>query len=51
MKNRKKKLCPKCLSILKYEKDKKLKKEYPLYCSSCNENFYLFEVVKNVKKR
>ena len=39
MKNRKKRLCPKCLSVLKYEKDKHLKKEYEYSCNVCNENF------------
>ena len=50
MKNRKKKLCPKCLNILKYEKNKKLKREYPYICTSCDENFYSIEVVKTRKK-
>ena len=51
MKNRKKKLCPKCLNILKNETNKKLKREYPFFCSSCDENFYNFEIVKTIKKR
>ena len=46
MKNRKKKLCPKCLNVLKYEKNKPLKKKYPYICTSCDENFYSIEVVK-----
>lgn len=50
MKNRKKKLCPKCLNVLKYEKDKNLKKEYKYSCSICDENFYSIEAVKTTKK-
>ena len=50
MKNRKKKLCPKCLSVLKYEKDKNLKREYPYVCTHCDENFYSVEAVRTTKK-
>lgn len=51
MKNRKKKLCPKCLSVLKNEKDKSLKIEYPYACTNCDENFYSVEAVKTCRKR
>lgn len=50
MKNRKKKLCPKCSSVLRYEKNKELKKEYTYVCLNCDENFYSTEAVKTQKK-
>lgn len=50
MKNRKKKLCPKCSSVLRYEKDKNLKRQYPYVCTNCDENFYSVEAVKTTKK-
>lgn len=50
MKNRKKKLCPRCSSVLRYEKDKNLKKEYPYVCTHCDENFYSVEAVRTTKK-
>lgn len=50
MKNRKKKLCPHCFGILKHEKDKYLRREFPLVCTTCNENFYSFEAKKTTKK-
>ena len=37
--------CPKCKKVVRKETDKKLKKEYPYFCSNCDENFYKFEVV------
>lgn len=50
MKNRKRKICPKCLGNLRLEKDKYLKQEYKYYCFCCNENFYKFEILKTKKK-
>lgn len=50
MKNRKKKFCPKCLNVLKYENDKSLKRKYPYVCTNCDENFYSIEIIKTSKK-
>lgn len=50
MKNRKKKLCPSCGSLLRFEKDRALKREYTYVCNSCEQNFYKFEAVKSIKK-
>lgn len=39
----KKLICKKCGNEVLAEKDKALKKEYPYYCSFCDENKYRFE--------
>lgn len=39
------KKCFRCGTRLKMERDKDLKKEYPYYCSACDENMYSFEAV------
>lgn len=39
----KKLVCKKCGNEVLPEKDKALKKEYPYYCSFCDENRYRFE--------
>lgn len=39
----KKLVCKKCGNEVLPEKDKALKKEYPYYCSFCDENKYRFE--------
>ena len=36
-------ICKKCGSEILSENDKALKKEYPYYCSFCDENKYEFE--------
>lgn len=41
----KKLVCKKCGNEVLPEKDKALKKEYPYYCSFCDENKYSFECI------
>lgn len=42
----KKLICKKCGNEVLPEKDKALKKEYPYYCSFCDENKYRFECMR-----
>lgn len=39
------KICRRCGSAVKKEKNRVLRKEYPYYCPNCDENMYGFEVV------
>lgn len=38
--------CRHCGEKLRNETDPELKKEYPLVCPGCDENFYFFEAIK-----
>ena len=38
--------CKRCGSYVKKETTKGLRKEYPFYCPSCDENMYRFETIK-----
>lgn len=43
-------ICKKCGREILPENDKALKKEYPYYCSFCDENKYEFECMGVGKK-
>lgn len=44
-KNMNKLICKKCGREILPENDNALKKEYPYYCSFCDENKYTFECI------
>lgn len=39
--------CNVCKSVVKKETTKGLRKEYPFYCPTCDENKFRFETHKN----
>jgi len=43
--------CFKCGHLVKKEKHKGLRKEYPYYCPHCDENMYTFETYKKRKEK
>lgn len=42
--------CVRCRSYVKRETVKGLRREYPFYCPTCDENMYRFETM-NVKRQ
>jgi formamidopyrimidine-DNA glycosylase len=49
MKNKRR--CNRCGGFVRKETVKGLRKEYPFYCPTCDENMYRFETYKAKKKR
>lgn len=49
MRARNKRHCCKCDNLVRRETEKGLRKEYPFYCPSCDENMYRFETYKKSK--
>ena len=45
-------VCCRCGNPVERETHKELRKEYPFYCPTCDENMYRFETekAKNVKR-
>lgn len=39
------KICKRCKNIVFNEKDEELKKTYPYYCKTCDENLFDFETI------
>lgn len=43
-------ICKKCRNVVSVEEDEELRREYPYYCSYCDENLYDFEVLDKSKE-